>query len=99
MQSSRTKLSFKLAATLCLIALLLGSAYGLFGQYGGSDAPQAANGDQPDTLLSLLIHILGAVAAIPALIGMWSQRFPALGGLVLACPAIAALLLHWFVVG
>jgi hypothetical protein len=45
------------------------------------------------------MHILGAVAAIPALIGMWSQRFPALGGLILACPAIAALLLHRFVLG
>jgi hypothetical protein len=99
MQSSRAKLTFKLAATLCLIALLLGSANGLFGQYGDSGVPQAASGGQPDTLLSLLMHILGAVAAIPALIGMWSQRFPALGGLILACPAIAALLLHRFVLG
>ena len=50
-------------------------------------------------LLSLLMHILAPIAAIPALIGMWSQRFPALGGLVLACPAIATLLLHRFVIG
>ncbi|KJK20561.1 hypothetical protein UB46_31880 [Burkholderiaceae bacterium 16] len=99
MRTASAKLTLKLVATFCLVVLLLGSAYGLFGQPGGSELPQAASGGQPDTLLSLLIHILGPVAAIPALIGMWSQRFPALGGLVLACPAIAALLLHRFVVG
>lgn len=99
MRSFSAKLTLKLAATLCLVALLLGSAYGLLGPNGGNEVPQAVSGGHPDTLLSLLLHILGPIAAIPALIGMWSQRFPALGGLVLACPAIATLLLHRFVIG
>ncbi|GAB7550456.1 hypothetical protein [Cupriavidus sp. 8B] len=99
MRSFSAKLTLKLAATLCLVALLFGSAYGLFGPQGGNEASQAANAGHTDTLLSLLMHILGPIAAIPALIGMWSHRFPALGGLVLACPAIATLLLHHFVIG
>ncbi|GAI41715.1 unnamed protein product, partial [marine sediment metagenome] len=99
MRSFSAKLTLKLAATLCLVVLLFGSAYGLFGPHGGSEVSQAANAGNPNTLLSLLMHILAPIAAIPALIGMWSQRFPALGGLVLACPAIATLLLHRFVIG
>lgn len=98
MRSFSAKLALKLAATLCLIALLFGSAYGLFGPHSASEASQTAGNGHLDTL-SLLMHVLGPIASIPALIGMWSQRFPALGGLVLACPAIATLLLHRFVIG
>ncbi|WP_420996732.1 hypothetical protein ACKI2N_011335 [Cupriavidus sp. 30B13] len=94
-----TKRTLKLAASLSLVALIFGSAYGLLGPAGAADLPAAANGANPNGALSLLMHVLGPIAAIPALIGIWSQRFPLVGGLVLACPAIAVLLLHRFVIG
>lgn len=64
-----------------------------------AELPAAANGPHANGMLSLLMDVLGPIAAIPALIGIWSQRFPFVGGLVLACPAIAVLLLHRFVIG
>ncbi|MGO4332929.1 hypothetical protein AB4Z48_39570 [Cupriavidus sp. 2TAF22] len=97
--TTNTKQTFKLAASLCLVILVLGSAYGLFGPSGAAHATSAANATHTSTPLSLLMQVLGPIAAIPALIGMWSQRFPLVGGLVLSCPAIAILLLHRFVIG
>ncbi|WP_454721464.1 MULTISPECIES: hypothetical protein [Cupriavidus] len=96
---SSTKHTFKLAVSLGLVALIFGSAYGLLGQPAAAELPMAATGPHADGILSLLMQILGPIAAIPALIGIWSQRFPLVGGLVLACPAIAILLLHRFVIG